>query len=192
MTFFCAAAIVTTVVLAWLYHWAILFASAFFLVGLVYWPWDWRRIVVDLESDSVTVQRVLFCFGCPDVYPLKDYRHGCADDWSHADIQLDVSGAPWQSNSRLRACVTGQSIHEATLQRGLIIIDFLSFPTELRLQLLPPAGEGDRPMFELEQSLSQSEYTHTEWATCNDCSPCETSLGTSGDSTLAIRLMDEN
>jgi hypothetical protein len=116
---------------------------------------------------------------------------GCADDWSHANIQLDVSGAPWQSNSRIRSCVTGQSIHETTLQTGLIIIDFLSLPAELSLQLLPPEGEGDQPIFELEHALTQAEYTQAEWISCSDCSPCETSLGTSGDSILAIRIMDE-
>ena len=82
MVIFSAVVIVTCVVLAWIYSWLILIASGVFLVSIVYWPWDWRRIVVDLESDTVTVQRVLFCFGCPEVYPLKDYIPGCADDWS--------------------------------------------------------------------------------------------------------------
>ena len=82
MTFFCAIVVVACAILAWLYNWVILVACAFFLAGLVYWPWDWRRIVVDLEADTVTVQRVLFCFGCPDVYPLTDYKMGCAKDWS--------------------------------------------------------------------------------------------------------------
>ena len=115
----------------------------------------------------------------------------CADDWQHADIQLDLSQANWQRESRLRACIHGQQNHESALQAGRVAVDFLSLPMALTVQLFPPQGEGDEPSHALSQSIDSIGYHSAEWETCDSiqCIPCQAEVSTEqGTELLAIRL----
>ena len=119
---------------------------------------------------------------------------GCADTWTHADIQIDIKGASWQRESRIRACIQDQQVQTHALQAGRIAIDYLYGPLELTLQLLPPKDHGDNPSHQVDMSISKLGYYSEEWLSCAtmECLPCQVdSLLEQGPLLLAIRLDPE-
>ena len=115
----------------------------------------------------------------------------CADEWQYANVQLDLLDADWQRESRVRICVQDQQVQESALQAGRVAVDFLSFPLELTIQLLPPLEEGSNPSHHIIKSISKEGYYSEQWHDCAtmDCTPCQTeSLNNSGSVLLAVRL----
>ena len=115
----------------------------------------------------------------------------CTDDWRYADIQLDISRANWQRESRIRTCVQDQQSHESALQAGRVAMDFLNVPLKLTVQLIPPVGEGDSASHQITESIDSVGYHRTEWVACEpiDCPPCQVIVGNEqGSELLAIRL----
>ena len=116
---------------------------------------------------------------------------GCADDWQYADVQIDLSDAGWQRESRVRVCIQDQQVQESALQAGRLAVDFLTLPIELTLQLLPPLEEGSEPSHQLLRSLSKEGYYSEQWRSCAtmDCQLCQTEpINNSGSILLAVRL----
>jgi len=115
---------------------------------------------------------------------------GCAvEEWRNADLHLDVQGADWDTEDRVRICVDGVGIYEEALGAGRVA--FVGIPTGspvlVSVDLLAEADDtgtveqrtGRAGPIEL--SL-EAAHQQTSWQTCEgDCPICSASGSMAAD-----------
>lgn len=118
----------------------------------------------------------------------------CADNWQHADLQLELTNAAWEHESRIRICIAQQQTHQSAVQDGRVALDFLNFPIEATIQLLPTIENGNNPTHEIQTSFQNKGHYTEAWMRCDqgNCAPCDSDeILDSGSILMAIRLNDQ-
>ena len=131
------------------------------------------------------------------IAPLLILLSGCVtEEWSRADLQLDITGAHWESEARARLCVDGVGNYEEAMAAGLI--GYTGVPEDIEVVLTgdilddsETSGAGIRLGRAGPISFADGDWQAVAWEECDgDCPACTTSgeRVDSGGLLLAVRF----
>lgn len=122
---------------------------------------------------------------------------GCTtEEWRNADLQLDITGASWDTEEVARLCVVGVGILEEAMAAGRI--GYTGVPDDIEITLTVDLleesdtdGSGVRSGRAGPISFADGDWQTTPWEVCEgDCPACTTAgeREESGGRLLAVRF----
>ncbi len=113
---------------------------------------------------------------------------GCSvEDWRSADLQLDIGGAPWGTEDRVRICVDGVGNLEEALGAGRVAFTGIPVQDEVTVTV-DLLDEDEARLGRAGPIVLRETWQRTEWSLCEeDCTAC-TASGTRAEGEASLLL----